>query len=108
MKGSDCLLIPSKWEGFGLIAVEAMAAGVPVVGANVPGLSEVIGDAGICVNLDCIDDFCKAIKTLKINREFRNKFVLKGLERSKLYSIESMATQYFDEYSKLIEKEAKL
>ena len=40
----DVFAMPSLYEGFGLTAAEAMAAGVPVVGAKVEGLSEVIED----------------------------------------------------------------
>lgn len=38
---ADILLIPSHWEGFGLVAVEGMSTGLPVIASNVPGLSEV-------------------------------------------------------------------
>jgi glycosyltransferase involved in cell wall biosynthesis len=40
----DVLAMPSHWEGFGLTAAEAMAAGKPVVGTDVPGLREVVED----------------------------------------------------------------
>ena len=46
MKSSDIIVIPSKWEGFGLVAAEAMACGKPVVASNVPGLAEVV-DKGL-------------------------------------------------------------
>jgi glycosyltransferase involved in cell wall biosynthesis len=40
----DVLVVPSRLEGFGLVAAEAMAQGVPVVAANVGGLPEVVED----------------------------------------------------------------
>jgi L-malate glycosyltransferase len=40
----DVLAMPSHWEGFGLTAAEAMAAGKPVVGTDVPGLREVVAE----------------------------------------------------------------
>jgi glycosyltransferase involved in cell wall biosynthesis len=40
----DVLVLPSDAEGFGLVLIEAMAAGVPVIGTNVPGIRDVIQD----------------------------------------------------------------
>lgn len=43
------LAVPSRYEAFGLVAVEAMHAGVPVVASEVDGLPEVLGDTGVLV-----------------------------------------------------------
>lgn len=39
---SELSLIPSLWEGFGLVAIEALSAGLPIVASNVPGLNEIL------------------------------------------------------------------
>jgi len=44
LSAADLLVMPSHWEGFGLAAAEAMAAGLPVVATDVPGLREVVAD----------------------------------------------------------------
>jgi len=46
MKTSDVFVLSSKWEGFGLAAVEAAAAGLPVVASNVEGLNDVVNTIG--------------------------------------------------------------
>ncbi|MTV24456.1 glycosyltransferase [Nitriliruptoraceae bacterium ZYF776] len=48
-RDSDVLLVPSRSETFGLVALEAQASGVPVVAADVPGLRAVVGDGGTLV-----------------------------------------------------------
>ena len=47
---ANVVVVPSLYEGFGLPALEAMAANVPVVAANTSSLPEVVGDAGILVD----------------------------------------------------------
>jgi len=42
MSASDCVLIPSRWEGFGLVAIESLSTGTPVIAARVGGLGEII------------------------------------------------------------------
>ncbi len=48
--GADVLALVSLWEGFGLPALEAMAAGTAVLASNVSSLPEVVGDVGVLVD----------------------------------------------------------
>ena len=52
MAAADLLLMPSRYEGFGLPALEAMAAGTPVVVSDRGALPETVGDAGVILPLD--------------------------------------------------------
>ncbi|WP_369781564.1 glycosyltransferase [Pseudomonas sp. WC2401] len=49
---ADILIVPSRWEGFGLVAVEAMRAGLPVIASNVGGLAEVVEDNATGILID--------------------------------------------------------
>ena len=72
------LLLPSRFEGFGLPVLEAMASGTPVVLSDDPALREVAGDAGCYGSLeDALAD--------------RDRYRTAGLERAKLFTWERTA-----------------
>lgn len=92
MKQCKMLLLPSLWEGFGLVAVEALALGVPVVCSNVGGLPNIVDDncGKIC---ERFEDYCGEITRLLMDcgyqKEKANKAVLKAekLDNSQNYKI---------------------
>jgi glycosyltransferase EpsF len=66
MMASDVLLFPSLHEGFGLVATEANAAGLPVVGTAIPGLTEAVEDGVTGVLHDVKDEAGMAQSTLRL------------------------------------------
>ncbi|MBN1765197.1 MAG: glycosyltransferase, partial [Sedimentisphaerales bacterium] len=66
LKIADIFILPSKWEGFGLAALEAMAAGVPVIATDVTGLNDIImdGQTGLLVPSDNDQQLSKVIDNL--------------------------------------------
>ena len=79
----DVLVAPSRWEGFGLMAAEAMAAGVSVVGTRVPGLSELIeeGASGLLVNSEDLPGLVAAIERLLGDAPYRQRLAEAGRQR---------------------------
>jgi glycosyltransferase involved in cell wall biosynthesis len=63
-EAAACLVFPSRYEGFGLPAVEAMACGCPVVASRIPGLEETCGDAAIYVDPDAPADIAAQVCAL--------------------------------------------
>ncbi len=102
MKTADIIVIPSKWEGFGLIAVEAMACERPVVCSDIPGLSNVVGEAGIKAPLDDIDAFARAIIELE-DSGIKDTVVKKGNLQCMQYDISRMKEEYVSLYANAID-----
>ena len=91
----DLFVMPSLYEGFGLTAAEAMAAGVPVVGTKIEGLSEVVEDdvSGILVPAGDSVAISKAILNLLQNPEKATTFGNNGRMRAaRLFSLENFSS----------------
>ena len=67
--GAVAVLVPSRYEGFGLPALEAMACGAPVISSNASSLPEVVGDAGIL--FDPLDTVAMMMSTLSFSTSLR-------------------------------------
>jgi glycosyltransferase involved in cell wall biosynthesis len=96
-------VVPSFHEAFGLIAVEAMACGIPVVASAVGGLKEIVqdGQTGLLVPPGDAAALARAIVTLLTNEPLRQRLAQAALRRAKLFSLERRAhalLQLFSEH----------
>jgi glycosyltransferase involved in cell wall biosynthesis len=80
--GALALAMPSRYEGFGLPCLEAMACGTPVVASRSGALPETVGDAGLLVDPDDRDAFAKALLTAACDEPLRERLTLAGRERA--------------------------
>lgn len=100
-KSCDLFVLPSKWEGFGLVAAEAMAAGIPVLVSNVPGLSQVVGDAGFHFESENENDLANQINYIFDHPLEAARRVELAKQRVEMFSIETMAEKYLNVYNSL-------
>jgi alpha-1,3-rhamnosyl/mannosyltransferase len=84
--GARALIIPSLDEGFGLPALEAMSAGVPVLASNRGSLPEVVGSAGILVNPDDVDALAAGLERLVSDDAAAIAYAAAGLERARAFT----------------------
>lgn len=91
--------LSSRFEGFGMVIVEAMQCGVPVVSFDCPkGPSEIISNNvdGILVEDGNVEEFAKALMELMGNPEKRKQFGKKAVENVKQYEIENIGKIWRD------------
>lgn len=86
-----CFLYLSRYEGFGLPPLEAMACGTPVITSNNSSLPEVVGDAGLMFDADDIVGISEAIAKMVSSTKFRDIYSSLALQRAKLFSWERCA-----------------
>ncbi|MFZ4615369.1 MAG: glycosyltransferase [Rectinemataceae bacterium] len=98
MARANAYVQSSHWEGFGIAAVEAMAAGLPVIASAVPGLAEVVQGAGLLFPPGDAAALAGTIESLAADGALAEDLVRRGRVRAKMFSIESNAAGYLAVY----------
>lgn len=91
-------LFPSRYEGFGLPVLEAMAAGTPVITSNVSSLPEVAGDAGLMVDPDDVDQLTQYISDIILNDSLRAELIDRGFLQNAKFSWVNCARETIKAY----------
>jgi glycosyltransferase involved in cell wall biosynthesis len=100
LRSSDVVVVPSRFEPFGIIALEAMAAGVPLVVSRVGGLAEIVEDSVDGIEVEPSNPSAIAAATVKIlsDRELAGRLATRGEEKVKSYSWEGVARRTLGVY----------
>lgn len=95
-------VIPSFYEGFGLIGLEAMACGTPVVSSNKTSLPEVLGDAAIYFNPNNPEEMAEKMRLVLMDKKLYNEMREKGFRQIRKYSWEKMGEETMEIYGKIL------
>lgn len=90
MQRCSAFLFPSTIDTFGLVVLEAMACGKPVVACRRGGVPEIVGDAGFLLE-PTVTEWHETIDRLQSDSSLRQRMGKKALERSKIFSWEKTA-----------------
>lgn len=105
-RSAYAVVMPSRYEGFGLPLVEAMASGVPVLSSNRTSLPEVGGDAVAYFDPDDLDSFVLGLNGL-LDQDACNRLRLAGLERAKQFSWDQVAAKVSGAIAGVVDLESK-
>ena len=96
--------VPSRYEGFGLPALEAMARGCPVIASDATSLPEVVGTAGVLVPVGSVDAWAAALVSLANDPERREKLAKRGHDRAARFTWRGSAQAHAAAFAAAIDR----
>jgi glycosyltransferase involved in cell wall biosynthesis len=90
-RGALAFAYVSRYEGFGLPPLEAMACGTPVLTSNVTSLPEVVGKAAILVDPLNVEEIADGLRRLVEDDSLRERLIQSGLQRARDFNWDSSA-----------------
>ena len=96
--GAVAFVFPSRYEGFGLPPLEAMACGAPAIGSTAASLPEVIGDGGLLIEPDDVDGLSEAMSRLWRDANLRADLSRRALAQAAHFSWNETARQTLKAY----------
>jgi glycosyltransferase involved in cell wall biosynthesis len=99
LAGAAALVHPSLHEGFGLTPLEAMYAGVPVIAARSPGLTETCADAALYFDPLDAEELAQALARVVADRELSTGLAARGTARAAEFSWSASARAHIAAYT---------
>jgi glycosyltransferase involved in cell wall biosynthesis len=90
-QGASVFVLPSRYEGFGIPVLEAMASGTPVITTTATSLPEVAGDAAVLIDPDDTAGLVAALHRIVADQAYRTELIGRGRERATTFSWERTA-----------------
>ncbi|MCY3919021.1 MAG: glycosyltransferase [Chloroflexi bacterium] len=107
-RAADVCVVPSYYESFGLVAVEALACGTPVIATRVGGLQYTVrdGQTGHLISWRCPEPFAERLEALLANDDLRARFAAAAADSVQRFDWNVVTEQIVDVYEDLLERHA--
>ena len=102
LRASSLFVFASRYEGFGLPPLEAMAEGIPVVASNAASLPEILGDAALFVAPDDVEGLASAMRTVLANPALAQRLSKAGRARAAQFTWQACASAHLTLYESLM------
>jgi glycosyltransferase involved in cell wall biosynthesis len=103
MAHAKAIVYPTRFEGFGLPSVEAMALDVPLIAGKATSLPEVVGDAGLLIDPDDVAGFAAAFERVLCDPALSADLVRRGRERVKRFTLERLGAEMLAVYRRAVQ-----
>jgi glycosyltransferase involved in cell wall biosynthesis len=100
-RGAACAVFPSRYEGFGLPVLEALACGTPLVASNASSLPEILGDAGFAVDPDDVPGLAGAILSCLVDETVAAELRRRGPAQAARFGWQRTAAETLAVYRRL-------
>ncbi len=98
---ATAFVFPSRYEGFGIPPLEAMACGTPVLTSNAASLPEVVGEAGVLIAPDDVSGWAAALTRVWNDAPYRAELADRGVKRAQQFTWQATARQIAQAYRRL-------
>lgn len=100
--GAEALAFVSYFEGFGIPIAEAMRCGVPVITSDRTSMPEVAGDAALYCDPFSVNDIARALQTLALDDDLRQRLGTAGLHRSEMFTWDKAAKDLWQSFERML------
>ena len=107
LKAADLYVQPSRVEGFGIAALEAMASGLPIIASNVAGLAEVVGENGMLFPAGDHRRLAECLKLLLEDSALRQQLSAAATKRAQMFSVAKTRDCYEALYREVLRESQK-
>ncbi len=100
----DTFILTSRFEGFGMVLLESMSVGVPIICSRIPAALEVLGTEGAAIFFEVGNEIDLAEKMEKSEKFFLDDFRIEQKKRLKLFDSKTMSDNLYEFYLELLNK----